>query len=65
MRKWIWQDLLNVPKAYYLNLEQLVLHASLSVLGIFVICVFIDQIRKNTIEKLFMKGIKYVKNFSN
>lgn len=51
MRKWLWQTVLNVKGAFSLSTPLLVLHAILSVLGVFTVCVIIDQIRIRTVEK--------------
>ena len=53
MRKWLWQDFLNVKGMYNSSLGMLIGHAILSVVGIFVICIVIDQIRMKTVEKNF------------
>lgn len=52
MRRWLWQTVLNVKDAFILNTPALVLHAVLSVLGIFIACVVLDQIRIRTIESI-------------
>ena len=52
MRMWLWQTVLNVKDAFLLNTPALVLHAVLSVLGIFIACVVLDQIRIRTIESI-------------
>ena len=51
MRKWLWQTVLNVKGVFSLSTPLLVLHAILSVLGVFTVCVIIDQIRIRTVEK--------------
>lgn len=54
MRKWLWQTLLNVNGAFSLSTLLLILHATLSVLGIFIVCIFIDQIRIRTVESFVL-----------
>ena len=54
MRKWLWQTLLNVNGAFSLSTPLLVLHATLSVLGVFIVCVIIDQIRIRTVERFVL-----------
>ena len=54
MRKWLWQTLLNVKGAFSLSTPLLILHATLSVLGIFIVCVIIDQIRIRTVERFVL-----------
>ena len=49
MRQWLWQDLLKCPSFYESRL--LPIHAALSILGVFAVCVIIDQIRKRIIEQ--------------
>ena len=50
MRKWLWQTVLNVRGAFFSEPSLLILHAILSVLGVFTVCVIIDQIRIRTVE---------------
>ena len=54
MRKWLWQTVLNVKGAFSLSTPLLVLHATLSVLGVFTVCVIIDQIRIRTVERFVL-----------
>lgn len=54
MRDWLWKSILNVKAIFYGGLDMLVLHAIISVFAIFFICVMIDQIRSQTIEKAFL-----------
>lgn len=49
MRQWLWRDVLGNVEAY--NSEWFVLHAVLSVLGVYIICVLIDLARIRIIEK--------------
>ncbi len=53
MRTWLWGDLLGNLKAY--SSPYLPLHAIGSVLGIFAVCVVIDQLRMKLIEGPFFK----------
>lgn len=54
MRKWLWQTLLNVKGAFSLSTPLLVLHATLSVLGVLIVCLIIDQIRIRTVERFVL-----------
>ena len=54
MRKWLWQTVLNVKGAFSLSKPLLVVHATLSVLGVFTVCVIIDQIRIRTVERFVL-----------
>lgn len=54
MRKWLWQTVLNVKGAFSLSTPLLVLHATLSILGVFTVCVIIDQIRIRTVERFIL-----------
>lgn len=49
MRKWLWKDLLDNVGNYSSN--NFMLHAVLSVILIFIVCVIIDYLRQRTIEK--------------
>jgi len=53
MRRWLWKDTLDNVGHY--NSSLMPLHAIGSVLGIFAVCVVIDIIRINLIEKPFFK----------
>ncbi len=53
MRQWLWGDLLKVAQAYHTR--YFVLHAVLSVIGVFLVCTVIDQIRIRFIEKPFFR----------
>lgn len=48
MRRWLWKDVLNNVGMY--DSDLLVLHAILSVLGVFAICSIIDTLRIKLIE---------------
>lgn len=57
MRQWLWQDILNNVGQYGTN--TMVLHAILSVIAIFVICILVDMLRMRFVEKpLFNKCVK-------
>lgn len=56
MRRFLWQDLLNVS-GYY-NSSWLILHAFGSVIAIMIICILIDLIRITFIEKPLMKAVE-------
>lgn len=53
MRQWLWRDLLHNVEMY--NSDFLVIHAILSVLGIYFICTLIDYLRIKFVEKPFFK----------
>ena len=53
MRTWLWKDTLDVVGHYTLPFGQLILFSVIVVLGVFVICNLIDQLRIATIEKAF------------
>lgn len=52
MRRWLWKDTLNVAGFYKTNsIGAVMLHAILSVVIIFIICMIIDEIRIKFLEK--------------
>lgn len=51
MRQWLWRDLLDNAGAYYSS--YFVLHAFLSVIGIYIVCTLIDMLRIVFLEKVF------------
>ena len=55
MRQWLWKDMLNNVGAYGSNL--IAVHACLSVLGVYIVCVMIDMLRIHLLEKPVMKWI--------
>ena len=57
MRQWLWNDTLN--NMSWFDSPYLWTHAVLSVIGIFVICVIIDRLRINFIEKPFFDSRFY------
>ena len=58
MRQWLWKDTLE--NVSWFESPYLLVHATLSVLVIFILCVFIDQIRIRFIEKPFFSSSIYV-----
>lgn len=57
MRQWLWKDTLN--NTNWLDSPFLCIHAIISVIGIFVICIVIDQLRIRFIETPFFKTRLY------
>ena len=57
MRKFLWQDVVRCTDYYNVSLGRLVLHSVFCVVAIFVICVVIDQIRINLLEKPLFRWI--------
>lgn len=55
MRQFLWKDLLN-NTAYY-NSKFLIIHAIVSVIGVYSVCILIDQLRIKLIEKPLFKYI--------
>ena len=55
MRTWLWKDFLDVAGQYHTN--TFILHSILSVLGIYVVCTIIDQLRISFIEKPFFNRV--------
>ena len=53
MRRWLWNDLLSNVEMY--DSKFLVVHACVSVVCIFIVCVCIDYLRIRLIEKPFFK----------
>lgn len=49
MRQWLWKDLLDVKSQFYA--DSFILHSVLSVLGIYIVCTIIDQLRIILIEQ--------------
>lgn len=54
MRAWLWNTVLDVPNRFSLSLGTLVFRSIVSVLGVFAVCVVIDQIRIRTIENVLL-----------
>ncbi len=67
IRNVLWTKILRVPD--YVNSNLLILHIIVSVLLVFIVCIIIEFVRKNTIEKvtdkLIDKTCKYVENAYN
>lgn len=57
MRKFLWQDVVRCTDYYNVSFGKLVLHSVFCVVAIFIICVVIDQIRINLLEKPLFKWI--------
>lgn len=55
MREFLWKTVLNNVGAY--NTNYLYIHAILSVVGVFIICTIIDQIRIKFIEQPFFEKV--------
>ena len=49
MRQWLWKDVLDVAGQY--GTDTFILHSILSVIGIYIICTLIDQLRICLLEK--------------
>lgn len=60
MRKFLWQDVLH--NASYYNSPFLIVHAILSVILVYVVCVCIDQVRIHLLEKPLFSYIEKRKN---
>ncbi len=60
IRKVLWTDILKVYS--YIDKPSLIIHMIISVLGICIICLLIDLIRKHTIEKLISKLYDYIES---
>lgn len=57
MRKFLWQDVVKCTDYYNVSFGKLMLHSVFCVVAIFVICVFIDQLRIHLLEKPLFKLI--------
>lgn len=55
MRQWLWKDTIDCVGHYYLPPFQLVLYILLSVIVIFIVCIVIDIIRIQIIERSFFR----------
>ena len=64
MRKFLWQDLLNVPGIYNNTLGYVIIHAVISMILVYLVCVVIDLIRIKFIEKPFLNKIEKLINNS-
>ena len=52
MRQWMWKDFLNNVRYY--NSPWIYVHAVMSVIGVFIVCVLIDKVRIKLFEKPLM-----------
>ena len=57
MRQWLWKDTLNNVAWFSDQSHMIYLHSIVSVLGIFMICTLIDQLRLKYIEKPLFKAL--------
>lgn len=55
MRKWLWQDFINVPAAYNMSLLGLIGYSVLVMFGVFAGCSALDYLRMRYIEKPLFK----------
>ena len=58
MRKWLWQDLVNVPGAYSMPLRLLVGYSVIVMFGVFTVCSALDFLRIRFIERPLFKLFK-------
>jgi hypothetical protein len=58
MRKWLWQDLVDVPMAYSLSLPLLVGYSIAVMFGVFAVCSAIDYMRIKFVERPVFKLLK-------
>lgn len=63
MRQWLWKDTLNNIGAYYSSFTYL--HAISAVLGVFFVCILIDQLRIHFVEKPIFDRLSNYKWFNN
>ena len=64
MRKFLWKDLLNTVGMYYS--PYLIVHAIVSIIGIFVVCTIIDYIRIMLVERPFFDKLdKKIEKLTN
>ena len=59
MRKWLWQDICQVPKLLHSDFGYLVIEASLVPIIVFAVCSFIDYWRRKYLERPFMQWINH------
>lgn len=57
MRSWLWGNVFNTTYFYHTNM--FILHSILTVIIVYVVCLFIDIVRINCIEKYFLKYFDY------
>lgn len=58
MRKWLWQDFVNVPSAYGMSLLGLIGYSFFVMFGVFAVCSALDYLRIRFIEKPVFKLFK-------
>jgi len=51
MRKWLWQDFVNVPAAYSMPFLQLVSYSVFVMFSVFIVCSVLDYLRIQFIER--------------
>lgn len=51
MRKWLWQDFINVPGAYSFSLPALVAYSVVTMIGVFAVCSVLDYFRIRFLER--------------
>lgn len=57
MRQWLWKDVLNVTGQY--NDDYFILKSLVSVLGIYIVCTLIDQMRIIWVERPLFKWLEH------
>ena len=57
MRKWLWQDICQVPQLFKADFSHLLIEAMIVPIAVFTICSFIDYWRRRWLEKPFMRWI--------
>ena len=55
MRKWLWQDFVNVPGAYFFPLHVLIGYSVLVMVAVFSVCSVLDYLRIRFVEKPLFK----------
>lgn len=56
MRQWLWKDTLDVAGQYYT--DTFILHSIISVIGVYIVCTFIDQTRIEWLEKPLFRWLE-------
>lgn len=51
MRKWLWQDFVNVPAAYSMPLPMLIGYSVVVMVGVFAVCSALDYLRIRFVER--------------
>ena len=57
MRQWLWKEFIDVKSIYSLSISSATLQMVCVVLAVFIICILLDMLRKNTIEKWVLNQI--------